>query len=118
MDDVFRNLECQRLQVDEMWSFVYAKQKNVTPAIAAKVQSAGDASLWVAIDADSKLVPRRSIRPRDAGTARDFMEDLAGRLKSRVQLTTDGLKVYLNAVRDAFGNDIDFAQPVKIMAVT
>jgi IS1 family transposase len=113
-DSAFRNLKCQRLQVDEMWSFVYAKQKNVTPAIAAKVQSAGDAWLWVAIDADSKLVPCWSIGPRDAGTARDFMEDLAARLKNRVQLTTDGLKVYLEAVDNAFGGYVDFAQLVKI----
>ena len=116
-DSAFRNLNCQRLQVDEMWSFVYAKQKNVTPVIAARVQSAGDAWLWVAIDADSKLVPCWSIGPRDAATARDFMEDLAERLKSRVRLTTDGLKVYLKAVKDAFGNDIDFAQLVKIYGI-
>ena len=110
----FQNLACKRLQVDEMWSFVYAKAKNVTPAIAAKNQAAGDAWLWVAIDADTKLVPCWSIGPRDAVTARDFMQDLAGRLNNRVQLTTDGLKVYLQAVDNAFGADIDFAQLVKI----
>jgi IS1 family transposase len=65
-----------------MWSFVYAKAKNVTPAIAAKNQAAGDAWLWVAIDADTKLVPCWSIGPRDAVTARDFVEDLAGRLST------------------------------------
>jgi IS1 family transposase len=100
-----------------MWSFVYAKAKNVTPGIAATNPGAGDAWLWVAIDADTKLVPCWSIGPRDAGTARDFIEDLAGRLVNRIQLTTDGLKLYLNAVRDAFGNDIDYAQLIKVYGI-
>ena len=113
-DAAFQNLGCKHLQVDEMWSFVYAKAKNVTPAIAARVQSAGDAWLWVAIDADTKLVPCWTIGPRDASTARDFMVDLAGRLKERVQLTSDGLRVYLEAVDYAFGGYIDYSQLVKI----
>jgi IS1 family transposase len=75
-DAAFRELSCRRLQVDEMWSFVYRKAKNVTPSIAAKNQAAGDA-WWVAIDADTKLVPCWSIGPRDAVTAHDFIEDLA-----------------------------------------
>ena len=76
-DDAFRNLNCKRLQVDETWSFVFAKAKNVTPEIAAKNPGAGDAWLWVCIDADTKLVPCWNIGPRDASTARDFMEDSA-----------------------------------------
>jgi IS1 family transposase len=113
-DSAFRGLNCRRIQIDEMWSFVYAKAKNVTPAIAAKVQSAGDAWLWVAIDADTKLVPCWSIGPRDAATAHDFIENLAGRLKNRVQLTSDGLRVYLEAVDYAFSGMVDYAMLVKI----
>ena len=113
-DAAFRSLSCRRLQVDEMWSFVYCKAKNVTPAIAAKNQAAGDAWLWVAIDADTKLVPCWSIGPRDAATAHDFIEDLAGRLKHRVQLTTDGLKLYLEAVDYAFSGMVDYAMLVKV----
>jgi IS1 family transposase len=113
-DKAFRNLKCQRLQVDEMWSFVYAKEKNVTEAIAAKIPAAGDAWLWVAIDADTKLVPSWYVGQRDPASARDFIEDLAGRLASRVQLTTDGLKLYLKAIDNAFGNDIDYAMLVKV----
>lgn len=112
-DKVMVNLPCKRLQVDEIWSFVYSKQKNTTPAIAAK-QVAGDVWTWTAIDADTKLIPCWMIGQRDAEAARDFMEDLAGRLASRVQLITDGLKAYLTAVDKAFGTDIDYAMLVKI----
>ena len=112
----FQNLSCKRLQVDEMWSFVYAKQKNVTPKIAEK-HAAGDAWLWVAIDADTKPAPCWNIGQRDASTARDFISDLAGRLRNRVQLTTDGLKLYLNAVEGAFGDDIDYAMLVKVYGI-
>lgn len=111
-DRIMRNLTCQRLQCDEIWSFVYAKQKNVTSEIAA-VRVAGDTWTWTAIEAQTKLVPCWLIGQRDAIAARDFMEDLAGRLTSRVQLTTDGHKVYLTAVEKAFGNDIDYAMLVK-----
>jgi hypothetical protein len=93
-DAAFRGLSCRRVQVDEMWSFAYAKAKNVTPAIAAKVQAAGDAWFRVAIDAGTTLVPCWSIGQRDAATAHDFVEDLAGRLKHRIQLASDGLKLY------------------------
>ena len=113
-DAAFQNLNCQRLQVDEMWSFVYAKQKNVTPAIAEKNSAAGDAWLWVAIDADTKLVPSWSIGPRDAVTAHEFLMDIAGRLKNRVQMTSDGLKLYLEAVDYALGGQIDYSMLIKI----
>jgi IS1 family transposase len=116
-DAAFRNLSSRRIQVDEMWSFVYAKDKNVTPAMAATHEGAGDAWLWVAIDADTKLVPCWALGPRDAATAREFMEDLAGRLKNRVQMTSDGLRLYLEAVDNAFGGFIDYSMLIKIYGI-
>jgi IS1 family transposase len=116
-DRVFQNLNCERMQVDECWSFCYAKQKNVTPDIAAKNPGAGDAWLWAAIDADSKLVPCWLIGKRDPESARDFIEDLASRLANRIQLTSDGLKMYIKAVDKAFGGDIDYAMLVKIYGI-
>jgi len=112
-DRVMRNLPCQRLQCDEIWAFVYAKQKNVTLEML-QARPAGDTWTWTAIDAETKLIPCWAIGQRDAATARDFMEDLAGRLANRVQLTTDGHKPYLTAVDRAFGEDIDYAMLVKI----
>ncbi|MGP8134805.1 MAG: DDE-type integrase/transposase/recombinase [Thermoplasmata archaeon] len=82
----------------------------VTPEIAEKNPGAGDAWLWAAIDADTKLVPCWLIARRDPVAARDFIEDLAGRLSNRIQLTSDGLKLYVKAVDKAFAGDIDFAQ--------
>ena len=111
-DVAMRNLPCTKIQVDEIWGFVYAKQKNVAKAKAAP-EHAGDTWTWVAIDADTKLVPCWLVGGRDAGYATEFMQDLAGRLASRVQLTSDGLRVYLSAVEDAFGADIDYAMLVK-----
>lgn len=114
MDKTLRNLPCQRVQVDEIWSFVYAKEKNVTPEMVASGRYAGDAWTWVAMDADSKIVCSWMVGQSDPATARDFMEDLAGRLANRVQLTSDGLKTYLTAVNKAFGEEIDYAMLVKI----
>jgi IS1 family transposase len=113
-DRVFQNLKCERMQVDECWSFCYCKQKTVTEDIATKNPGAGDAWLWAAIDADTKLVPCWLIGKRDPNSARDFIEDLAGRLANRIQLTSDGLKLYVKAVGKAFAGDIDYAQLVKI----
>jgi IS1 family transposase len=110
-DKAFRNLSCKRLQVDEIWSFVYAKAKNVPEN---KQGEAGDVWTWTAIDADTKLVPSFYLGGRDGEFAKAFISDLASRLASRVQLTSDGLKAYVEAVEGAFGNDIDFAQLVKI----
>src|SRR5882672_8361873 len=110
-DKTLRNLPCKRIQCDEIWSFVYAKAKNVLTAKAAPA-GAGDAWTWTAIDADTKLVAAWMIGPRNSGVAYDFMTDLAGRLANRVQLTTDGLKAYLEAVEGAFGSNIDYAQLV------
>jgi IS1 family transposase len=112
-DKTLRNLPCRRLQCDEIWSFVYAKAKNVPTAKAAP-KGAGDAWTWTAICADTKLVPCWTIGPRDSGVAYEFMQDLASRLLRRVQLTTDGLKAYLEAVEGAFGANVDYAQLVKL----
>ena len=112
---MFRNLTCQRLQVDEQWAFCYAKAKNVTPKIAAKNPSAGDVWLWVALDADTKIVPCWTLSAeRDAVVASQFLYDLRQRLANRVQLTTDGLKAYLEGVDYAFSGDVDYAMLVKI----
>ena len=94
-------------------SFVYAKQKNVGTAKAAP-EDAGDAWTWVAIDADSKLVPPWRIGDRSSETAIAFVDDLAKRLRNRVQITTDGHKPYLEAIEGAFGGDIDYAMLVKV----
>jgi IS1 family transposase len=112
-DRTLRNLTCKKIQCDEIWAFVYAKEKNV-PAEKKGQFGYGDVWTWTAIDADTKLVPSFMVGNRDARSARIFIEDLAGRLKSRIQLTTDGLKVYLNAVEDAFGADIDYAMLHKV----
>jgi IS1 family transposase len=112
-DEAFRNLTCRRLECDEIWSFCFAKKKNVSPEHEG-IFGYGDVWTWVAIDADTKLVPCWHVGRRDANAANEFMNDLAGRLKTRVMLTTDGLKAYLEAVEGAFGADIDFAQLIKI----
>ena len=112
-DRVFRNLTCKRIQVDEIWAFVYAKQKNVPLAKKAPPQ-AGDAWTWTAIDADTKLIPSWHVGGRDSDAAIIFMDDLASRLANRVQLTSDGHKAYLEAVEGAFGSDIDYAMLVKL----
>ena len=105
-----RNLKSQRIQCDEIWSFVGAKAKNVPEA---KRGEWGDVWTWTAIDADSKLIVGYRIGQRTAVDAYDFMQDVAARLANRVQLTTDNLKVYLNAVDYAFGIDIDYAMLEK-----
>jgi IS1 family transposase len=110
---VMRNLSCRRLQVDEIWTFNYCKQRNVTAEIAAKVPDAGDLWLWVAIDADTKLVPCVRLGARTASDANEFMDDLASRLTHRVQLTTDGFRPYLSAVDTAFGGGVDYATLTK-----
>lgn len=112
-DENLRNLKCKRVQVDEIWSFVYAKDKNVKTAKAAP-DGAGDVWTWTAIDADTKLVPSWHVGSRDAYCAKRFMDDLACRLVGRVQLTSDGHKSYLDAVDGAFGNEIDYSMLVKI----
>lgn len=111
-DENLRNLRCRRLQCDEIWSFVGAKQKNVS--MEQMEDGWGDIWTWTAIDADTKLVPCWMVGQRGIESATEFIGDLASRLSNRVQLTTDGHRPYLNAVEDAFGGDIDFAQLIKI----
>jgi IS1 family transposase len=111
-DKALRNLSSKRIQCDEIWSFVGAKEKNVS--MEQKSEGWGDVWTWVAIDADTKLVPCFMVGSRGAHTAKFFMDDLAGRLANRVQLTTDGHRVYLQAVESAFGSEIDYAMLVKI----
>lgn len=112
-DEVFRDLNCRRLQCDEIWSFCYAKQKNV-PVEKEGVFGDGDVWTWVAIDADSKLVPCWHHGRRDAVAAGQFIGDLASRLKNRVQVTTDGHQPYLQAIEGAFGCDVDYAMLIKL----
>ena len=111
-DEHLRNLRCKRLQLDEIWAFVYAKAKNAPTAKAASEQ-AGDIWTWVAIDADTKLVASYYVGNRDAYAASIFVSDLAGRLAGRAQITSDGLRLYV-AAEQAFGADVDFAQLVKL----
>ncbi len=108
-----RNVKARRIQADEIWSFVYAKQKNVARAKAAP-DTAGDVWTWTALDADSKLIVSYLVGGRDGGYAAEFMADVAERLAHPVQLTTDGHRAYLDAVEDAFGCEIDYAQLVKL----
>jgi IS1 family transposase len=108
-----RNVKAKRIQVDEIWSFTYAKQKNVATAKAAP-DGAGDTWTWTGIDADSKLIVSWFIGARDSHTAKLFVDDLASRLANRVQLTSDGLKAYLEAVEGAFGANVDYAQLQKL----
>ena len=112
-DNTLRNLNCKRIQCDEIWNFVYAKQKNVASAKAAP-SKAGDVWTWTAIDADSKLIVSYLVGGRDSGYAAEFMTDVAQRLANRVQLTTDGHKAYLDAIEDTFGSEVDYAQLVKL----
>lgn len=108
-----RNVKSSRIQVDEIWSFTYAKQKNVATAKAAPDQ-AGDTWTWTALDADSKMIVSYFIGGRDGECAMWFIDDLRARLANRVQLSSDGHKAYLEAVEGAFGDDIDYAQIVKL----
>jgi len=111
-DKVFRNLNLKRIQCDEIWAFVGCKEKNAS--VKQKRKGWGDVWTWTALDAETKLVPCWYVGTRDAYAAFHFMHDLKDRLATRVQLTTDGLRTYLEAVEDAFGSEIDYAQLVKI----
>ncbi len=111
-DTALRNLSCKRVQVDEIWSFVYAKERNVGTAKRAP-QRSGDCWTWTALCADTKLLLSWWVGSRDADSGHAFMSDVASRLANRVQLTSDGHKVYLVAVDAAFGENIDYAMLVK-----
>lgn len=112
-NETLRNLPCKRVQVDEIWSFCGMKEKNVPPMRRGEL-GYGDIYTWVAIDADTKLVPSWLIGQRWVEYAKLFIEDLASRMATRVQLTSDGHKPYLTAVESSFGRDIDYAMLVKM----
>ena len=112
-DAKVRDVKAKRVQVDEIWSFVGAKQKNVS-GMKTPMDGAGDAWTWTAIEADTKLIVSHFVGGRDGECAMWFMDDLRSRLANRVQLTSDGHKAYLEAVEGAFGDDVDYAMLVKI----
>ena len=116
-DEQVRGVKAKRVQVDEIWSFTAAKQKNV-PSMKKPVDGAGDTWTWTAIDADTKLIAAWFVGGRDAECANAFIGDLASRLANRVQLTSDGHAPYLQAVEGAFGADVDYAMLVKIYGGT
>ena len=112
-DEKVRGVKARRVQVDEIWSFTAAKQKNV-PTMKKPVEGAGDTWTWTAIEADTKLLITSMVGGRDSEYAIAFMDDLRDRLANRVQLTSDGHKAYLEAVEGAFGADVDYAMLVKV----
>ena len=112
-DELVQGVTASRIQCDEVWSFTYAKQKNVATAKAAPAE-AGDTWTWTALDSDSKVIVSWLVGGRDGEYAIAFMDDLRSRLANRVQLTTDGHKAYLEAVEGAFGGDVDYAQLIKL----
>ncbi|MEM8989064.1 MAG: IS1 family transposase [Pseudomonadota bacterium] len=116
-DEHVREVKASVIQCDEIWSFCYAKAKNVATAKTAP-EGAGDTWTWTAIDSESKLIVSYMVGGRDGEYAIGFMDDLRSRLANRVQLTTDGHKAYLEAVEGAFGGDVDYAQLVKLYGST
>jgi IS1 family transposase len=112
-DETVQNVKASRVQCDEIWSFCYAKDKNV-PAAKDAPEGAGDVWTWTAIDADTKLIVSYFVGDRSGQSAIALMDDLRSRLSNRVQLTTDGHRAYLEAVEGAFGADVDYAQLVKM----
>src|ERR1700693_908276 len=112
-DEVFRNLKLGRIQLDEIWAFAYCKQRNV-PFAKKAPKDAGDIWTWVAIDAETKLIPSWLVGDRSGETATRFVCDLSSRLANRVQITSDGHRAYLEAVEAGFGADVDYAQLVKL----
>lgn len=116
-DEKVRKLRSRRVQVDEIWSFCAAKQKNVQD-MKKPVDRAGDVWTWTALDADSKLIVSWLVGDRDSEHAQMFMHDVADRIDQRTQVTSDGLRVYVEATMDAFGGFVDYAQLVKIYGQT
>jgi IS1 family transposase len=110
LDEKMRGLSCQQLQFDEIWGFIGKKERHVRPEDNAEL---GDVWTFCAIDADTKLVPSFKVGKRDAMTANAFVADVAGRIKNRVQISSDALRAYVKAVETAFGSNVDFAQIVK-----
>lgn len=116
-DKAFQNLTCKRIQCDEIWNFCYCKEKNVPEEHKGEL-GYGDVYTWTAMCADSKIIPSFLVGRRDSECAKVFINDLASRLKNRIQLTTDGYKIYLEAVENAFGGEIDYAMLVKVYEAT
>jgi IS1 family transposase len=112
-DERVKNVVASRIQCDEIWSFNYCKQRTVATAKAAPMDS-GDCWTWTALDADTKLIVTYAVGDRTLSSARLFMEDLKERLSNRVQITADGHRAYVEAIEGAFGEDVDFAQLVKL----
>lgn len=112
-DETVRGVTASRIQCDEIWSFNYCKQRTVGSATAAPMD-AGDVWTWTALDADTKLIVTYAVGDRTLSSARLFMEDLKERLANRVQITADGHRAYVEAIEGAFGEDVDFAQLVKL----
>ena len=112
-DEHLINLPCKRVQCDEIWSFVYSKQNNVPEELKHQF-GVGDVWTWVAMCADTKIVPCWHVDIRGAEAAKAFIDNLAGRLANRVQLTTDGHRAYLEAIENAFGDDIDYGMLIKL----
>lgn len=115
MDEKMRDLPCNRLELDEIWGFIGKKEKHVKPEDDV---SLGSVWTFCAIDADTKLVPSFRVGKRDVATANAFMQDIASRMKTRVQISTDGLSAYVNAVENAFGADVDYGQIIKTYGPT
>jgi IS1 family transposase len=113
MDEKMRGLTCKQIEVDEIWGFIGAKQKN-----AKRAKAYGDVWTFIALDADTKLIPSYVVGKRDAYHAKAFMSDLAGRLANRVQISSDSLRAYEDATERAFGSEVDYGQVVKTYAVT
>jgi hypothetical protein len=114
-DQALRDLQCKRLQLDEIWAFCYAKQRKV-PFAKAAPEEAGDIWTWVAIDADTKLVPSWRVGDRSGATAIEFVCDLSKRLANRVQVTSDGHRAYLEAIEAGFGADVKSTAPRRFAA--
>lgn len=112
LDEQMRNLDCTRFELDEIWSFIRKKERHVDPEKDDPSQ-VGDCWVYVALDAETKLIPTYRVGKRGANETRLFVDDLASRLKHRVQISTDGLRLYVEAIEHAFGADVDYAQVVK-----
>ena len=113
MDNKMRNLECNHLEVDEIWGFIGAKNKN-----AARTGNYGDVWTFIAIDAETKLIPNFIVGKRDGYHADTFIADLAGRLAKRVQVSSDALAAYADAMERGFGCEVDYGQVSKTYSVT
>ncbi|MGH9617233.1 MAG: IS1 family transposase, partial [Acidobacteriaceae bacterium] len=111
MDKAMRNLSCNRLEMDEIWGFVGKKERNVR---LEDNPNLGSVWTFCAIDAETKLVPAFKVGNRDAATAKAFMQDVASRMNNRLQISTDGLHAYVEAIETAFGADVDYAQIIKV----